>query len=488
MAVLEKVKQILFTSGLSKENYALIAPKLHEDNRQKLDTVCYVGILVLAVMLVFSMLIESISHSRNAYIVAAACIMILSLFSRLGKLHHYWSTAGIYLFTGCVLCFGIYQSVVTSPEEMTASFLALILAIPFWFGMMPIRMISTIILYTVLFILSVLRYKTGYVQTADIVNAIIYAFLSIVISTYATCTKCKRFFAEHLTDRMGKLDMLTRLGNRNAYTEYTSQYLSVRLPEDLTFIYLDVNELKITNDSLGHRAGDELLCGAAECIQSVFGETANCYRTGGDEFVVVGRMRKETLDELCRKFEQTIGEWKGSWDRQLRISYGYASAGELPHAELNQILHLADSRLYEAKTLYYSTKGIDRRGHQEAYSALCESYIKILLVDLTNDTCKVIRAEADDPTQAGSSDSFSRWMESFGQSGHVHPDDVEEYTEKTQLSFLRDYFRSGKSNIHIFYRRKIEDKFGAVMAEVMTARGYTHEHQMVYLYVKNIER
>lgn len=488
MTILSKVKQILFTSGLSKENYQLVADKIHEDNRQKLGTVCYITFLCLVIMLIMSLLVESISHSRTVYTVAALTVLLLSLFSKLGKRHHYWSNAGIYLFSSLAFTFGIVQSVVTSPEEQTASFMALILAIPFWFGMRPLHMISCICMFTGLFIACVLRYKTGYVQTADIVNALIYSSSSIIISTYASCIKVKRFFAEYLTDRMGKLDMLTRLGNRNAYTEYTNRYLTTKMPDDLTFIYMDVNELKITNDSLGHHAGDELLCGAADCIQTVFGDVATCYRTGGDEFVVVGRIEKPKLDELCRQFERTVDEWKGSWGRPLRISYGCASAGELPGAELNQVLRLADSRLYEAKTLYYSTKGLDRRGHQEAYSALCESYIKILRVDLTNDTCKVIRAEANDPAQAGSSECFSRWMELFGQSGHVHADDVEEYHRKTQLNFLRDYFRSGKPNIHIFYRRKIGDKFGAVMAELMTAREYTHEQQIVFLYVKNIDR
>ena len=487
MALLTKVKQILFTSGLSKEDYQLVASKVHEDNRQKLGTVCYVTFLFLVIMLVLSFLIESISHSRTVYFVSACTVLTLSALSELGKHHHYWSTLGIYLFSGLAFSFGIIQSVITSPEEQTASFMALILAVPFWFGMIPIRMISCIYLFTGLFIGCVLHFKTGYVQTADIVNSLIYSSGSVIISTYATCVKTKRFYAEHLTDRMGKLDMLTRMSNRNAYSEYTARYLTEKMPEDLTFIYMDVNELKIVNDTLGHHAGDELLCGAADCISRVFGNYATCYRTGGDEFVIVGTIKQEKLAELCRSFEQTVGEWKGSWERPLRISYGYASAGELPGAELNQVLRLADRRLYEAKAMYYSTKGLDRRGHQEAYSALCESYIKILRVDLTQDTCKIIRTEANDPSQAGSSECFSRWMELFGQSGHVHPDDVQEYNEKTQLAFLRDYFRSGKTNIHIFYRRKTDGKFRPVMAELMTAREYTHEQQVVFLYVKNIE-
>lgn len=439
-------------------------------------------------MLVLSMMIESISHSRTVYLISVVVVLALAVFSRLGKRHHYWSTFGIYTFAVLAYAFGIVQSIVTSPEEQTTTFIAMILAIPFWFGMRPLRMINIICAATGVFILCVLRYKTGYVQTADIVNSLVYAAGSIIISTYATCTKAHRFYAESLAEQMSRSDMLTDMGNRHAYTEITARYQNKGIPSQLTFVYLDVNELKTVNDTLGHHAGDELLGGAAMCIKKVFGSVTTSYRTGGDEFVVVGEIEKDRLPELCRSFECEVENWRGAYVQSLKISYGWAAAYELPDPDILQLQRLADSRLYEAKARYYSTKGFDRRGHQEAYSALCESYIKILRIDLTHDTCKAIRAEATDPVSINAEGCFSEWMTQFGASGHVHQDDVKDYIEKTDLAYLREFFCSGKTKLHIFYRRKTEGKFQAVMAEFMAAREYSDDHQIVFLYVKNIER
>lgn len=488
MNMLKQLKRVLFTSGLTKEQYKLMEHKLHEDNRKRLETVCYLVFAFLSVMLVLSMMIESISRSRTVYGVTAVASLLLVVLARLGKRHHYWSTQGIYLFTILAFSFGIIQSIVTAPEEQTGTFLALILAIPFWFGMMPIRMIGCVVLFTGIFVALVYRVKTGYVQTADIVNSVVYTLLSIIISTYSTCSKAKRFYAEYLTEQMSHGDMLTGMKNRNAYTEFTESCRNRELPGQLTFICMDVNELKIVNDMLGHPAGDELLRGAAECIRRVFGTHAVCYRTGGDEFVVVGELSKEKLEDLCSSFDREVGSWKGSWERPLRISYGCAAAYELPEGDLASLMRLADSRLYEAKRRYYTTKGIDRRGHQEAYSTLCESYIKILKVNLTEDSCKPIRTEVDDPVPGEGPGSFSSWMKQFGASGSVHQSDLSEYREKTDVTFLRNYFRSGKTNIHIFYRRMTGGQFKPVMAELMIAKDYTHENQSVLLCVKNISR
>ena len=489
MSIRRKMKQILFTSGLNERDYRMVLDKINEDNREKLSSISFIVSIFMLVMVVLSFLIESISRSQNVYLVSLAVSLSFGTFARLGKANPLWTNVGIYIFTCLGFTFGIYQGVVTAPQEQTTSFMALILAIPFWFGMKPLHMINAICLFTGIFLVGCLRCKTGYVQTADIVNSVAYSSASVIISTYATCVKAKRFYAEHLTGRMGTTDMLTGLGNRNAYTQHCSRYIGKALPESLTVFFMDVNELKTINDSLGHHVGDELLRGAADCISSVFGEHGVCYRTGGDEFVIISEMGRERAQELCLRFDHAVESWKGSWGRPLRISYGYASADELPDGDLQQLTKLADTRLYEAKALYYSNLGIDRRGHQKAYTALCESYIKILLVDLTEDTCKVIRTEPDDMTTSDDSSlRFSHWMQQFGASGNVHPEDEAEYSAKTDLAFLRDYFRTGKQTIHIFYRRKTGGEFRSVMAELMAAKEYSHEKQIVYLYVKNIER
>lgn len=58
------------------------------------------------------------------------------------------------------------------------------------------------------------------------------------------------------------VDVLTGVFSRLAYHECLEQYAD-SVPTDLTVFLMDINGLKGVNDALGHEAGDELICGAA---------------------------------------------------------------------------------------------------------------------------------------------------------------------------------------------------------------------------------
>lgn len=488
MQIHKKLRRILFSSGLSKEEYKLIEDRVAHDNRRKLSTGTMIVTIALLVMFVLSLLIDSMAHSRNIYFVSVLVTVFIHCFALFGKKSKALTTIGIYLFTDLALIFGIYQGVITSPQEQTASYLALVLAIPFWFGMIPIRMIASIFVFTGIFVAGAIQFKTGDVRTADIVNSIVYTGASAIISTYATCSKCKRFYAEYLTEQAGKTDPLTSLGNRFAFSEHIKQFTGVdNLPDNLTVWYFDVNELKLNNDTYGHQVGDELLCGAAECIVSTLGDVGMCYRTGGDEFVVIGKTDHSSRKKLCNEFDRMAEAWRTPSGKPLRISYGCASSYELPDRDIQSIISLADSRLYEAKDEYYRTQGTGRRGHEPAISKLSDSCIIIIKVDLTNNTFRRLRNDIHDELDPYLFvEGFSQCMEDIASSERIHPDDLKRYNEKTQLEYLRNYFRSGKRSLHIFYKRRIEEEYYPAMTEFIAANEYTDEQQIVYLYVKII--
>lgn len=63
---------------------------------------------------------------------------------------------------------------------------------------------------------------------------------------------------------------------------------------------VDVNDLKKVNDTLGHPKGDALINRVAQCLQRAAAEKGNCYRIGGDEFVVSLNGSREALLGLRR--------------------------------------------------------------------------------------------------------------------------------------------------------------------------------------------
>lgn len=142
------------------------------------------------------------------------------------------------------------------------------------------------------------------------------------------------------------VDSLTGLFNYTAF-----KYMKSRWPErtDWTYIVMDINWLKQTNDQYGHRAGDELLCCAARCIREAFYRAEDCFRIGGDEFAVIAaatdedavKAAVETLRHLC-------AEWDAKEEYPVSIAVGYAmQAGRTMTAD--ELFMEADAAMYRNK-------------------------------------------------------------------------------------------------------------------------------------------
>lgn len=282
-------------------------------------------------------------------------------------------------------------------------------------------------------------------------------------------------------------DELTGLLNRHAYEEALRGLKKEEPSNELVYISFDVNGLKTVNDTLGHEAGDELIIGAAECLEDAFAKYGNVYRTGGDEFQGIIYASSQELEEIKMNFERIMADWCGKLVDELRISAGYVQKSENPVISISEMVRLADERMYAAKSIYYSSKGVNRRMQQTAYEVLCNSYTKILEVNLTEDSYSVIQMNAgENDSLKGYNDKISAWLHDFGTSGQVHPDDIDEYLDKTDFDFIKKFFESGNKILSLRYRRKIGDKFHHAMLEMIPSKNYSRENQVLYLCVKDI--
>lgn len=141
-------------------------------------------------------------------------------------------------------------------------------------------------------------------------------------------------------------DGLTGLKNRRAYNEELAKLDSENPDEDFACLSFDVNNLKFHNDTYGHDAGDEQIKAAAELIQKCFGKH-QCFRTGGDEFMVLGR--KIDIEKTVADFKQEVGIWKGKLTTSLSVSVGWADAKSHPDMNLSELLIHADDKMYADK-------------------------------------------------------------------------------------------------------------------------------------------
>ena len=160
-------------------------------------------------------------------------------------------------------------------------------------------------------------------------------------------------------NKFAYVDGLTELGNRRKFQEYMDE-LENSEPETVHVAVLDVNNLKNVNDTLGHLAGDELITGAANCIKTSFDKTDECFRFGGDEFLVISTGSAAAFHRNVARLHDTVSLWKGIYIRQLSLAVGCASMDERPGISVEGLVKMADNRMYEDKKKFYEREKYER--------------------------------------------------------------------------------------------------------------------------------
>ena len=155
-------------------------------------------------------------------------------------------------------------------------------------------------------------------------------------------------------------DELTKCLNRRAYD---SDMENLDLNTEWVYISLDLNGLKKANDTLGHSAGDELICAAANCMKFAFASYGKIYRIGGDEFVVLIHESVSNIDSILQVFDMTIHDWHGKYSNSISVSYGVVKSSEQDFDSIHSVSKLADERMYKSKSEYYNMSGNDRRSY-----------------------------------------------------------------------------------------------------------------------------
>ncbi len=117
-------------------------------------------------------------------------------------------------------------------------------------------------------------------------------------------------------------------------------------------LYVDVDNLKWVNDTLGHAAGDRLLTATAEVLRSACGDSAIIGRIGGDEFAVLVRHSNGEDHNLLRKrIKSVIAECNAAGHvPPLSMSIGVAEFDHLRPVSVLALLERADRAMYVEKT------------------------------------------------------------------------------------------------------------------------------------------
>jgi diguanylate cyclase (GGDEF)-like protein len=147
-------------------------------------------------------------------------------------------------------------------------------------------------------------------------------------------------------------DELTEVYNRRGFEWAASRLLRhiARERRGALLLYVDVDNLKIVNDTLGHAAGDQLLKASAWALRSACGDGAIIGRIGGDEFALLTRLNPAESHNLLRKrIQDAIQDCNASGPFPLSMSIGAAEFDPLRPASVRALLERADQAMYLEK-------------------------------------------------------------------------------------------------------------------------------------------
>lgn len=165
----------------------------------------------------------------------------------------------------------------------------------------------------------------------------------------------ERVLMENRLRDMAEKDGLTGLYNRNYFEEKFKLY-EKDSNNSKTLILLDIDGLKMVNDTLGHLTGDRLMVEVSKLLKNIFDGKGMVARVGGDEFAVLleDLSREEIEDELKKlnKLLDDINLKENIFSISLSYGYAYSKSGEINTALFFQE---ADNNMHQNKMLKESS-------------------------------------------------------------------------------------------------------------------------------------
>lgn len=146
------------------------------------------------------------------------------------------------------------------------------------------------------------------------------------------------------------IDLATGLPNKNKCKEMLTARLAVSKPT--ACFMLDLNDLKVVNDTLGHEMGDLMILNFAKLLRQSIPPQYFVGRFGGDEFIIIaeGIADKTEIEHMVEKIRNIVLKFNGAGGG-FKISYacGYAFSEDYPPCSLTELLAIADQLMYEDK-------------------------------------------------------------------------------------------------------------------------------------------
>lgn len=191
------------------------------------------------------------------------------------------------------------------------------------------------------------RLPENYVSAAIASVATVVSFLILLLLTW----RIQRMEAE-ISD-LSLRDELTGVRNLRGFHLLGEQalHLAQRSKQPLSVLFIDLDNLKDINDTLGHNTGSAFLVEMAKLLEITFRQTDVIGRIGGDEFAVLCQCSNAAISIAAQRLEEAAAIRSAEDGRQFRFSFsvGYVTSEVNKRQSLDDLLGEADKSMYEEK-------------------------------------------------------------------------------------------------------------------------------------------
>lgn len=217
--------------------------------------------------------------------------------------------------------------------------------------------------------------------------------------------------AEENLRYMANHDNLTGLPNRLMFKDYLERRLPVARSHErsLSVLYIDLDQFKVVNDTMGHNAGDALLCEVANRMRAALPDADMIARLGGDEFVVLVEPRHDPalVGNALRSIQEALGKALLIAGKELHVTASIGiSCFPQDAGDAQTLLKYADMAMYSAKQqgknsyqfyAHQMSESLQRRIDMEAHlrRALAQGEFELHYqprISLKTDACTAVEA------------------------------------------------------------------------------------------------
>ncbi len=188
-------------------------------------------------------------------------------------------------------------------------------------------------------------------EVTEKVRTAIMALMSEVDSMRKDLELAHRKISE--LEKLADQDSLLAIANRRAFVREMTRMISYsqRYGINSSLIYLDMNDLKKINDTLGHKAGDAALSHLANVIVGNLRDSDIVGRLGGDEFGIILPKANEKIanvkaQSLVDAIAKTPMDWQG---KKITLKVAFGIHPLMGHESADQALDKADQNMYAHK-------------------------------------------------------------------------------------------------------------------------------------------